>query len=63
MFIFKTSGYNKKLTYKPTDITHQRHSKHKRKIIWFNLTFSKNFSKKIGKSTFIIAYSTETNSK
>ena len=44
------SGYNKKLTYKPTDTTHQKHSKHKRKIIWFNPPFSKNVSIKIGKS-------------
>ena len=26
-------GYNKKLTYKPTDTKHQKHSKHKRKIM------------------------------
>ena len=38
----RQSGYNKKLTYKPTDTTHQKHSKHKRKIIWFNPPFSKN---------------------
>ena len=44
------SGYNKKLTYKPTDTNHQKHSKHKRKIIWFNPPFSKNVSTKIGKS-------------
>ena len=29
---------------------HQKHSKHKRKIIWFNPPFSKNVSTKIGKS-------------
>ena len=29
----RQSGYNKKLTYKPTDTNHQKHSKHKRKII------------------------------
>ena len=46
----RQSGYNKKLTYKPTDTNHQKHSKHKRKIIWFNLRFSKNVSTKIGKS-------------
>ena len=43
-------GYNKKLTYKPTNTKHQKHSKHKRKIIWFNPPFSKNVSTKIGKS-------------
>ena len=46
----KVSGYNKKLTYKPTDTNHQKHSKHKRKIIWFNPPFSKNVFTKIGKS-------------
>ena len=44
------SGYNKKLTYKPTDTNHQKHSKHNRKIIWFNPLFSKNVSTKIGKT-------------
>ena len=44
------SGYNKQLTYKPTDTKHQKHSKHKRKIIWFNPPFSKNVSTKIRKS-------------
>ena len=44
------SGYNKKLTYTPTDTNHQKHSKHKRKIIWFKSTFSKNVSTKISKS-------------
>ena len=44
------SGYNKKLTYKHTDTNHQRHSKHKRKIISFNSPFSKNVSTKIGQS-------------
>ena len=29
----RQSGYNKKLSYKPTDTKHQKHSKHKRKII------------------------------
>ena len=43
------SGYSKKLTYKPTNTNHQKHSKHKRKIIWFNPPFSKNVSTKIGK--------------
>ena len=46
----RQSGYNKKLTYKPTDTNHQKHSKHKRKIIWFNPPFSKIVSTKIGKS-------------
>ena len=46
----RQSGYNKELTYKPTDTNHQKHSKHKRKIIWFNPPFSKNVSTKIGKS-------------
>ena len=44
------SGYNKKLSYKPTDTKHQKHSKYKRKIISFNPLFSKNVSTKIGKS-------------
>ena len=44
------SGYNKKLSHKPTDTKHQKHSKHKRKIIWFNPPFSKNVFTKIGKS-------------
>ena len=70
----RQSGYNKKLTYKPTDTSHQKHSKHKRKIIWFNPLFSKSVSTKIGKSflsllglhfpkTHIVAYSIETKSK
>ena len=63
MCISKASRYNKKLTYKPTDTNYQKHSKHNRKIKWFNPMFSKKFSKKIGKSTFMIAYSTEINSK
>ena len=46
----RQSGYNKKLTYKPTDTNHQKNSQHKRKIIWFNPPFSKNASLKIGKS-------------
>ena len=46
----RQSGYNKKLSCKPTDSKHQKHSKHKRKIIWFNPSFSKNVSTKIGKS-------------
>ena len=49
----RQSGYNKKLTYKPTDTKHQKHSKHKRKIIWFNPPFSKNISAKIGKSKLV----------
>ena len=48
--ILRQSGYNKKLSYKPTDTKHQKHSKHKRKIIWFNPPFSKNVSTKIAKS-------------
>ena len=44
------SGYNKQLTYKPTDTKHQKHSKHKWKIIWFNPPFSKNVPTKIRKS-------------
>ena len=40
------SGYNKKLTYKPTDTNHQKHSKHKSKILWFNTPFSKMFLQK-----------------
>ena len=43
-------GYNNKLTCKLTDIYHQKHSKHKRKIKWFNPAFSKNDSTKIGNS-------------
>ena len=46
----RQSGYNKKLTYKPTNTNHQKHSKHKTKITWFNPPFSKNVSTKIGKS-------------
>ena len=46
----RQSGYNKKLTYKHTNTNQQKHSKHKRKIIWFNPPFSKNVSTKIGKS-------------
>ena len=46
----RQSGYNKNLSYKPTDTKHQKHIKHKRKIIWFNPPFSKNVSTKIGKS-------------
>ena len=71
----RQSGYNKKLTYKPTGTNHQRYSKHKRKIIWFNSPFSKNISIKIGESLLslldllsqetasIAAYSIETKSK
>ena len=32
----RQSEYNKKLTYKPTDTNRQKHSEHKRKIVWFN---------------------------
>ena len=46
----RQSGYNKKQSYKPTDTKHQKHSKHKRKVTWFNPPFSKNVSTKIGKS-------------
>ena len=46
----RRSGYNKKLTHKTTDTNHQKHSKHKRKIIWFTPPFSKNVSTKIKKS-------------
>ena len=46
----RQSGYNNKLTHKTTDTNHQKHSKHKRKIVWFNPPFSKNVSTKIGKS-------------
>ena len=45
----RQSGYNKKLAYKPTGTNCKKHSKHKRKIIWFNPKFSKNVSTKIGK--------------
>ena len=45
---FWQSGYNKKVKYKSTDGNHQKHSKHKRKIIWFHAPFSKNLSTKIG---------------
>ena len=41
--------YNKKVTYKLTDTKNQKHSRHKRKIIWFNPPFSKNVSTKTGK--------------
>ena len=43
-------GYSKKLTYTPTDTNQEKHSKHKRKIMWFNSPFSKKCSTKIGKS-------------
>ena len=46
----RQSGYNKKLSYKPTDTKHQKHSKQKRKVIWFNELFSENVSAKIGKA-------------
>ena len=46
---FCQSGYNRKLTDRPTDTNHQKHSKQKRKIIWFNPPFSKNDYTKIGK--------------
>ena len=46
----RQSVHNKILTYKPTDTNYQKHSKHKRKIIWFNSPFSKYVSTKIGKS-------------
>ena len=36
----RQSGYNKKLTYKPTDTNHQKPGKHKRKTIWFNPPFT-----------------------
>ena len=42
----RQSGYNKKLIYKPTDTNHQKHSKHKSKILWFNTPFSKMFLQK-----------------
>ena len=42
----RQSGYNKKLTYKPTDTNYQKHSKRKRKILWFNPPFSKMFLQK-----------------
>ena len=45
----RQSGYNKKLSHQPTDTTHQKHSNHKRKIIWFHPPFSKNVSTKFGK--------------
>ena len=48
----RQSGYDNILTYKPTDTNHQKHRKHKRKIIWFNQPFSKNVFRKIGKSFF-----------
>ena len=39
----RQSGYNKKLTFKPTDTNHEKHSKHKRKIIWLNPPFGKKY--------------------
>ena len=44
------SGYNKKLTYKPTETNHEKHSKHTRNTMWFNSPFRKNYSTKIGKN-------------
>ena len=38
------SGRNKNLTYKPTDTKYENHSKHKKKIIWFNPPLSRNVS-------------------
>ena len=46
----RQSRYNKELTYKPADTNHQKHSNHKRKIIWFNAPFSNDIFTKIGKS-------------
>ena len=46
----RQSGYNKKLSYEPTDTKYKKHSKHKRKNIWFNPPFNINVSTKIGKS-------------
>ena len=46
----RQSGCNKKVKCKLTDTNHQKHSKHKRKIIWFNPPFSKNISTDIRKS-------------
>ena len=46
----RQSGYKKKLKYKPTHTNHQKHGKHKRKIIQFNPPFSKNVSINTGKS-------------
>ena len=44
----RQSGYNKKLTYKPTETNHQK--RNRRKIIQLNPSFSKNVFTKIGKS-------------
>ena len=46
------SRHNKKLTTdKPTNTNELSHSKHKRKIIWYNPPFSKNVSTEFGKSS------------
>ena len=45
----RQSRCNKKLTYKPTDTNHQKHSEHKRKVIWLSPPFINNVSTKIGK--------------
>ena len=46
----RQSGYNEKLTYKPTELTTKNIvSINKRKIIWFNPPFSKSVSTIIGK--------------
>ena len=45
----RQSGCNKNPTYKPTDTNHQKHSKQKRKIMWFNPPFPINESTEIGK--------------
>ena len=46
----RQSGYNEKLTYKPTELTIKNIvCINKRKIIWFNPPFSKNVSTNGGK--------------
>ena len=40
------SGYNKKLTYKPTDTNHQKHSKHKKKSYGLTQSSAKMFLQK-----------------
>ena len=55
----RQSRYNKKLTYKPTDTNHQKHGKHKIKIIWFK-PVTPIFTKELH---LLKAYLIETKSK
>ena len=43
------SGYNHKLTYQKHDQKKDNSQKRRRKIIWFNLPYTKNVTTKVGK--------------